>query len=344
VPGPSLRPGRRIGTSASAPLGRGAPAHGARPANPRLMPRVCSYGLAPRLKLAPVICKFFGLISNHDFAPSMAQNTGRKNYIMEKDYNFLFESLEMLYVFVLGMYLRINDEIELKDNCIECYLARGLNCLKSINALCKNRCFSDSWVIYRVLLERLFYLRYLNETNEYRVFDDWSFLQSIKYRNHIMSDEEFKDRVSKSEIELLEVEKDRYEKLDNKTIDWKRPRMEDVAKSMKMKFLYDYGYSHASTSVHPLIRDGIEDFLDFTKLGTYKPETIEILQKNTILIGTMLIQEGLNNSNYKWMSIVYDCIDGIRNELDDHKIENYLPMKKLIGMFKENDHFVICGK
>ena len=58
----------------------------------------------------------------------------------------------------------------------------------------------------------------------------------------------------------------------------------------------------------------------------------------------MLIQEGLNDSTYRWKNVIYDCIDGIRNELETHKKENMIPIIKLIQLYKENDHVVICSK
>jgi hypothetical protein len=241
------------------------------------------------------------------------------------------------------MYLRMEGDLERKDNCIKNFISRGFHCLQSIRLLCESRCFSDAWVIYRVLIERLFYLRYLNDHNEYREFEEWSFLQSIKYRNHIMSDEEFCKRVKESELKLTESEAERIRQIDDTVKNWKRPKMEDIAKSMKMKFLYDYGYNHASTSVHPLINDGIEDYLDLTKLKQYANDTIETLKKNSILIGSMLLQEGLNNSKYKWMTIVYDCIDAIRNELELHKNENILVLKRYNDKFLEDNYFVICS-
>ena len=68
--------------------------------------------------------------------------------------------------------------------------------------------------------------------------------------------------------------------------------------------------------VHPMANDGYQDFYAITKLSPAPvfPEQRSILS-NTILVLTVLIQEGLNASSLSWRRILYDFIDEVRESL-----------------------------
>jgi hypothetical protein len=175
------------------------------------------------------------------------------------------------------------------------------------------------------------------------VFEEWSFIQSIKYKNLIKSDQELKNKVDKKELEISKIEREKYDEISENARKWKRPRMEDIAREMDLKFLYDYGYDYASSTVHPLFYDGSIDFLDITMLEKHDEKMVDLLKSNSILVGTLLLQEGLNNSTHKWMRLIYDAIDGIRNELGGHKLENILPLHKLTKLLLENPTAELCN-
>ena len=55
---------------------------------------------------------------------------------------------------------------------------------------------------------------------------------------------------------------------------WQRPKAEEVAKQLNMRFLYRFGYDFGSTHVHPMANDGQQDFFTITKVleaGTRVP-------------------------------------------------------------------------
>ena len=71
--------------------------------------------------------------------------------------------------------------------------------------------------------------------------------------------------------------------------------------------LYDYGYDFASMHVHPMANDGLEDFYAITKLEPkpYFPSYIAVLH-NSLLVGCLLVNEALNQSDFGWMALVFD--------------------------------------
>ena len=58
-----------------------------------------------------------------------------------------------------------------------------------------------------------------------------------------------------------------------------------------------------------------------------------VVLSNSLLINTMLIQQGLNSSTLSWRSLVYDFLDDIRRMLgtgsEDYKI-SFLKLSKMI--------------
>ena len=62
-----------------------------------------------------------------------------------------------------------------------------------------------------------------------------------------------------------------------------------------------------------MANDGQQDFYTITKLEPIPdfPEHRVVLS-NSLLITTMLIQQGLNSSTFSWRSLVYDFLDDIR--------------------------------
>lgn len=259
-----------------------------------------------------------------------------------KDYDFLFLSTNGLFLAILGEYLRIADKIKLKDIIIRDFLARGCDCLRSIKTTWNIRCCVDSWILYRCLMDRLLHLRYLERTNSYREFDDWSFKKQYEYQNKAKSDKLFKDRTRGKDFDLSNHTK-RYRKIVKTGVVWERPKAEDVARDMGMKFLYDYGYDYASSFVHPMSNDGIEDFKILLNISNdVRMGDPSLILKNSLVISTMTIQEGINNSDAKWISLLYDCLDSIRNYLSEKLPEYLVPLKKLSVMVQEYKKYNLC--
>ena len=98
---------------------------------------------------------------------------------------------------------------------------------------------------------------------------------------------------------------------------WRRPKAEDVAKHLGMRFLYSYGYDYASTHVHPMANDGILDFFIITKLKRAQdfPDQ-RVLLSNTVLTGSMIVQQALNASTLAWRVLLFDFLDELRRCLE----------------------------
>jgi hypothetical protein len=97
-----------------------------------------------------------------------------------------------------------------------------------------------------------------------------------------------------------------------------------------------YGYDFASQHVHPMANDGQEDFFTITRLEPKPdfPDWSSVLS-NSVLAGSLIVQEALNASTLLWHRVVYDAMDGIRNSLLSSSLELHLPLAKVSMMFKE---------
>lgn len=71
--------------------------------------------------------------------------------------------------------------------------------------------------------------------------------------------------------------------------------------------------------VHPIASDGEIDFIRLTSPQKRQPVPDATVVSNSILIHSMLIQEGLNGSSVQWRAIIYDFLDQLRENLRDNK-------------------------
>lgn len=212
---------------------------------------------------------------------------------------------------------------ELRDKIIGNFIARGMICTESILLVWQEGSETDAWILYRSLLDRLLHLHDLVEQNSFLPFEEFSFLRMYEARQKLLSNKEMCNKFSSSQIEslkrLLKSQKTRYQKLKSEAHTWYRPKAEDVAKSMGLKFLYQFGYDYASTYVHPMAQDGEIDFVRITSPKNHQSLPDATVVRNSILVHSMLIQEGLNASSVQWRAIIYDFIDQLREFLNDDK-------------------------
>jgi len=103
-----------------------------------------------------------------------------------------------------------------------------------------------------------------------------------------------------------------------------------------MRFLYRFGYDFGSTHVHPMANDGQQDFFTITKLEPSPefPDQRSVLS-NTLLVGTMTVQQGLSASTLSWRALVYDFLDDLQCFLgtgsDDYKL-SFVKLGRLIEL------------
>lgn len=243
------------------------------------------------------------------------------------------DSLYTVSGMVLFSFAR--NECDTKNIIIRNFVARSAITLKSIFALWDVGDFQNSWVIHRALVDRMFHLHSISVNDEFSLFDDWSFFEQYKAQNRVKSDSEFKHEAVDWVYELSAEQKRRINELSKNKPMWRRPKAEDVAKDMGMGFLYKYGYDFASMHVHPMADDGQEDFYTITKLkASLKfPSQITVIS-NTILTSSMILQEALNHSSFRWQKILWDYLDELRQSLNDGNQSYELSFIKLAQFFE----------
>jgi len=236
------------------------------------------------------------------------------------DMESLSEALETLKVYCGIILLSLAKYSQgLRDKIIGNFLARGMTCTESIFLVWGEGSEDDAWILHRSLLDRLFHLHNLVEQNSFLDFEEFSFLQMYKARQKLLSDKEMHDKVPAGLKQMQESQKARYKQLVGKTHTWRRPKAEDVAKSIDLSFLYTYGYDLASTKVHPMAQDGEIDFVRLTSPKNNQSLPDATVVRNSILVQSILIQEALNASSVQWRTIIYDFIEQLQKFLNDDK-------------------------
>ena len=210
--------------------------------------------------------------------------------------------------------------------------------LKAIFRLWEISDYQDAWVIYRTLLDRLFHLYDLGEKNEFIKFHEWSFYKQYNSQNKIRSDKDFKHEAVGWMYDLTEEQKLRYKALTKNPPKWKRPKAEDVAKSMGLECLYKYGYDFASTHVHPMSDDGQQDIFTITKLEPAPtfPDWSSVLS-DSISANSALLHWALHYSSFEWRCLLWDYIEHIQSFLREGNEEYQKTFLKLTSMFQTTE-------
>jgi len=228
-------------------------------------------------------------------------------------------------IFVLSsvLYGFAKYECDTKDQIIRNFVAKSSMTINAIFTLWDHSNYQDGWVLHRTLLDRFFHLYANGESDAFENFEEWSFFEQYKALNRLLSDGKFKQDNACMGFTFTQDQKKRAKIFENNKPSWRRPRAKSVAKDLEMTFLYKYGYDYASTHVHPMANDGEQDFFTITKLCPIHkyPSQITLLS-NTILIGTLLLQEVLNRSGFSWCKALFDFIDMLRITLETG-IHNY---------------------
>jgi Family of unknown function (DUF5677) len=230
---------------------------------------------------------------------------------------------------------------DLRDTVARNFIARGMSCTQSIYAVWKAGSEQDAWILHRSLLDRLLHLHHLGETDGFAEFEEHSFQSIYEARHRLLSDPVVSWKAPPSLKDLQKKNRARYESISQKQLRWRRPKAEDVAKSMDLGFLYRFGYDYASTHVHPMANDGEADF----EVLISPPDTAKLpdatVVKNSILVQSMLIQEAFNISKMRWRAIAYDFLDQLRVFLGTGDQQFHVTFYK-IGQAWAGGNFELC--
>ncbi len=231
----------------------------------------------------------------------------KKEYLPIEAYE---EAIKILGVFsTMLLFGFAGQTAETKDKIIRNFIARSVVTLGGILELWKIGAYADCWVLHRCIVDRLFHLKSLVKNKAFEAFDEWSFKRQYEYMNKVKSDREFRNTVGPGFFKDMERQKARYAKISKQKIDWGRPDAETVAKDAGLDFFYKYGYDHASTYVHPMANDGEQEFHRLTKLAEPREcGDTRLVISNSCLAVAVLIQEGLNISNFSWRKMVFDFL------------------------------------
>jgi hypothetical protein len=200
----------------------------------------------------------------------------------------------------------------LRETIARNFIARGMSCTQNIFAVWKAGSEQDAWILHRSLLDRLFHLHHLDETDGFSEFEEYSFLSMYEARHQLLSDPDMRSMAPLGLKELQKANKARYDEISGKHSRRHRPKPKDVAKKMDLGFLCRFGYDYASMHVHPMAGDGETDFANLVSPPhAVTPQDATVVW-NSILVQTMIVQEALNVSRMRWRAIVYDFLDQMR--------------------------------
>jgi len=223
-----------------------------------------------------------------------------------------------------------------KDIIIRNFIARSDMMTRAVFRLWELEDYQDCWIIHRCLLDRLFHLWQLHQNDEFEIFEAWSFLEQFNAINRVRSDPEFSGALKSKLFNITSEQIERARTLAKNPPVWRRPKGEVAAKSLDMGFLYRFGYDFASAHIHPMADDGQQDFYTLTKLEP-APDFPEhrVVLSNTLLVATMLVQQGLNSSTLSWRSLVYDFLDNLRRMLGNGDEEYKISFVKIGKMIEQ---------
>lgn len=228
-----------------------------------------------------------------------------------------------------------------KDAILRNFLAKSISQLMTISALNRLGQTLDCFIIYRSMVDRLAHLYFLERSNTYKEFEEWSFVKQFDLNNNSLSDTNFKDRIEKEFFKPSDLKKARYKELKEQGVNWKRPDIEKEFKQKDLYFIYKFGYDYASSHVHPMANDGMIEYFNLIpnpprEIVEHEKHQSHLITKNSTLVASLIVNECLNNSSLKWRAIVFNFIDSFRKAINDLQNEFELDFAKIKQFIDEN--------
>lgn len=249
----------------------------------------------------------------------------------DDEYRFATETFARLTGHFLFQFAR--HPLDTKNTILQNFVARTIVMVRGIRSLWDIGDFQDCWILHRCLMDRYFHVVALGKATSYQTFDDWSFKRQYEAQNRVRSDPDCKRVISSPLFTPTPEHVARYSALAKSQPKWKRPKAEDVAKEAHVSPLYDYGYDFASMHVHPMANDGLEDFYAITKLEPKPdfPSHISVLH-NSLLVGCLLVNEALNQSDFRWMALVFDFYNHLMKFLDSGATDYMKTFTRIVSL------------
>ncbi len=240
---------------------------------------------------------------------------------MDNNYTNTIKEIEIISKCFL---LKIASDVSDKDVYFRNSIAKTVSLLKSIDILYKLEQFNEGWILYRSLIDRLVYLHYLIDNDNFIEFDEWTFVKLYEYRHNAKVDERFKRLLHNPKFKTQKGETNKYKEFKDR-LNWKKPKALEVLKSKDLDFIYKFGYDHASMHTHPMSWDGSKEFYKLTGLETNPHVETEdyLISKNSFLISSVILNLIVSN-----MSIPIPKVF----------VEYLLEIKKMALGFENNCH------
>jgi hypothetical protein len=219
------------------------------------------------------------------------------------------------------------------------FLSRSIIQLTSISTLVRLDLVSDATALHRSMIERFLLFEELAYRAEFKLFAERCFLDLCKQDQRILSDPNIRDKSNVTARKFTPSRRRLYEEVDKDEAvrSWKRPRPEDVARRLDLKFLYDGGFDYASTHVHPNPFDGSSDY--FRLVYPQREPTPSSLSATTLrnsqLACLLLNQTVMNVLPIRWRSFYFDLFSSLLDHLGASPAEYKDKLAKIIVMVKE---------
>lgn len=235
--------------------------------------------------------------------------------------------------------LKIPSDVDEKDVYLRNSIAKTVSLLKTIDLLFIVEKYNEGWILYRSLIDRLVYLIYLIDNDNFIEFDEWTYVKRYEFRHNAKVDERFKRLLNNQKFKTQKGETNLYNTF-KKRLKWTKPDPFRVLKKLNLDFIYKFGYDYASMHTHPMSWDGSKEFHNMTGL---KPNPSaenedEILIKNSLLIASMILNLIVSNFSIKipqvlieFLSEIKKFVYGLENDCNTKFEEAFVFFKKDAG-------------
>ncbi len=210
----------------------------------------------------------------------------------------LTESFKRVCKFVILSFEQSN--LNTKNQILRNFIAKAHSLVNSISILLNEEQEGESIALYRLLIERYFYLEYLNQTNLYQAFKDWSYIKTFESRNKMRSSSEFNGPKTKEYLVDSKEQVKKYQALKEKKNLWIEPKIEQFAKEIDFTFLYSLGYDIGSSFIHPRADEGYWDALRIVKSEKMVEFKKNNIRKNSILLANSILISASNRSEFEF--------------------------------------------
>jgi len=210
--------------------------------------------------------------------------------------------VENLKVVIKTLLFQIgNDANDDKNIYLRNAIAKSGSLVASIDLLNQHDKKNEGWILFRCLIDRYLQIKFLDRTDQFSTFKEWSFVQGYEYLQNCKSDEEV-NKVRKDPRYKFTKEQSRNYFHSKKNSDkYVKPNPKSELKALGLNFLYKMGYDYSSMRVHPMFEDGDEEYHKSLQLDAnpYKDFNHEELIPNSIILAALIITECLNQLPFK---------------------------------------------